>query len=58
VTHHQSCPNLAQQVNKSLQDDLDEQDEPVKLSNPVKPAPLNRSPSLDYLPSRLQMFVR
>ncbi|XP_020618463.1 WD repeat-containing protein 62-like isoform X1 [Orbicella faveolata] len=58
VTHHQSCPNIAQQVDKSLQDDLDEQDEPVKLDNPVKPAPLNRSPSLDYLPSRLQMFLR
>ncbi|KAL9954783.1 hypothetical protein ACROYT_G042360 [Oculina patagonica] len=58
LSHHQSCPNIAQQVNKSLQDDLDEQETPVKLVNPDTPAPLNRSPSLDYLPSRLQTFLR
>ncbi|KAJ7357499.1 hypothetical protein OS493_025016 [Desmophyllum pertusum] len=59
LTHHQSCPDIAQQVSKGLQDHLDEQEEPVKLVNdPVTPVPLNRSPSLDFLPSRLQTFLR
>jgi len=63
LSHHLSCPNIAQQISNGVQDDSlpDEPvDEPV-INTPHRknsPAALYKSPSFDYLPSRLQTFLR
>ncbi|RMX55508.1 hypothetical protein pdam_00024122, partial [Pocillopora damicornis] len=56
LNHHQSCPNIVQQV-KRLRGDLVNQEKPVKLVND-EPVPLNRSPSLDLLPFRVVTCLR
>ena len=62
LKHHPSCPNIPQQISNgdaSLpEDDLDKPVDPVTPRRKNSPGTLQRYPSSDYLPSRVENFLR